>query len=781
MLLVFLFSCRVPKNVQEDKPFVFRTDIKLVGKYSNEDRQDLLVRLNNQLDDSLQAKTVTAFSWPWKKPKTWIYQKLDAPPVFDSLNVSKSIVFMNALLVSNGYYAPQVKDSIRIDTVRGDKRKSEHRAIVKFTVTPGKQVVFDSVGFAIETPALQEIAQRVKSQSYLKKGKPYSKAILSTEIGRLVDSFRNYGYFRFSREDLYVEHDTVFAALIDPTLDPIQQAELLETLKTKRENPTITVTVKQRQIRDSSHLIKYYIGSVDVYPDMPSTEDTDYVKQDTTVIRDMTFISRTNKFKLPFVASNIYLRPGRVYKQENYFRTSNRFSQLPAWQYTNIDFENSALGDSLLAVTMRMYPAKKQKLTVDLEASRNTNDIITASNLFGVGINFGLQNRNAFRQSVQTNTNLRGGVEFGGSFIQTTQASISHTITIPKMPTVINRMMSAVIGRTLTNAQTLFNVNASYTDRRAFFTLRSINGSMGFQGTRSRNKTVGDQTVTSTRTFLWKIPNIEFSSLSKEDSLEKILIANPSLNLAFRTGLVIGTQFLYNSVRQKGNKTDFLLARAEESGALLGLARGLDEGALLRYILGEVEYRHHIDYRKSQLAFRVYAAGGLAYGRSGTGFEQTLPFYKAFFAGGPNSMRAWQVRQLGLGSTKFYNNASLNDIDRFGDIKLEGNIEYRFLLGTLFGIKFRSALFTDIGNVWDRKNVDTGSAAVNSDFAINRFYKEFAVGMGTGLRLDFNYFLIRLDWAYKVRDPQREEFADRWFYGLTLGSGQLQLGINYPF
>ena len=169
MLLVFLFSCRVPKNVQEDKPFVFRTDIKLVGKYSNEDRQDLLVRLNNQLDDSLQAKTVTAFSWPWKKPKTWIYQKLDAPPVFDSLNVSKSIVFMNALLVSNGYYAPQVKDSIRIDTVRGDKRKSEHRAIVKFTVTPGKQVVFDSVGFAIETPALQEIAQRVKSQSYLKK------------------------------------------------------------------------------------------------------------------------------------------------------------------------------------------------------------------------------------------------------------------------------------------------------------------------------------------------------------------------------------------------------------------------------------------------------------------------------------------------------------------------------------------------------------------------------------------------------------------------------------
>ncbi|HEY4156361.1 MAG TPA: hypothetical protein VGM24_13060, partial [Puia sp.] len=67
-----------------------------------------------------------------------------------------------------------------------------------------------------------------------------------------------------------------------------------------------------------------------------------------------------------------------------------------------------------------------------------------------------------------------------------------------------------------------------------------------------------------------------------------------------------------------------------------------------------------------------------------------------------------------------------------------------------------------------------------SDFQLNRFYKEFAVGAGTGLRIDFNYFLIRLDWAYKIRDPQRIDNPDKSVYKFLAG-GQLQLGINYPF
>ena len=238
-----------------------------------DDKQDLTVRLENQLDDSLQTKTVTAFDWPLKGHM--IYKKLSHPPVYDSLNLSRSISFMHALLIANGYYEPLISDTVIYEIAHKGKKvkkgknkgqsREEQRVTIQFTVKPGKQIIFDSVGFSLSTPELQQIALNSRDESFIKVGKPYTQIALTNEINRLVDSFRNNGYFRFSKEDLYVEHDTVFSALIDPSLDPIEQAELLEKLKQKKENPTITVVIKQRPVRDTTHLIKYFIGQVTIY------------------------------------------------------------------------------------------------------------------------------------------------------------------------------------------------------------------------------------------------------------------------------------------------------------------------------------------------------------------------------------------------------------------------------------------------------------------------------------------------------------------------------------
>jgi len=741
------------------KPFVFKTTIKLESNLPNSQKQDLSERLKNQIDDSLQVRTVTA-------PRLnliFLYKKIVDPSRFDTLNVRRSIVFMNALLNSLGYFEPVVKDSVWIDTVK----KDQYRTFIRFYVKPGKDLKIDSVGFELQTPALQTLAVQSKDQSLLKKGSPYSRQILSNEILRLVDTFRNNGYLRFTKEDLYIEHDTVVSGLIDPSLDPFQQAALLEKLKKERENPTIKLVVRQKPFKDQTHLMKYYIGSVTIYPDLQVSEDSfENVKMDTTVIKNITLITRSNKFNLPFIINNVYLRPGRLYKQENYYRTSNRFSQLSAWQATSIDFDNSPLADSLVNITMRMYPAKKQSTNVSLEASYNTNDIITASNLFGIGVNFGLQNRNTFKQSIRSTTNLRTGVEFGENFIQTTQVGISHTIAIPHLilPFTVNRE-----GR-MKNVQTLLNLNASFTDRRNFYTLRSINGAWGYQWTKNN------------KTYLVRIPNIEFTTLDKRDSLKALLVQNPALNYAFRTGFIVGSQWVYTSLRSNKNRTNRFRVSFEESGAILGFIPVFQRGSLLRFVKGDIEYVHNIDFGKTQLVMRGFGGAGIAYGgQVENGVQQTLPFYKAFWAGGPNSMRAWQVRQLGLGSSKYFDSSAYQGFDRFGDIQLEGNMEFRFPLATVWGVRIKSALYTDVGNIWSRKPIDSTAAAQGSDFQLNRFYKEFAVGAGTGLRMDFSYFLIRLDWAYKIRDPQRLEHSDTWFYGLTLGGGQFQLGINYPF
>jgi outer membrane protein assembly factor BamA len=125
-------------------------------------------------------------------------------------------------------------------------------------------------------------------------------------------------------------------------------------------------------------------------------------------------------------------------------------------------------------------------------------------------------------------------------------------------------------------------------------------------------------------------------------------------------------------------------------------------------------------------------------------------------------------------------------LDRFGDVQLELNMEYRFPIGSLFGVKVLSALYVDAGNIWNRHVIVeapaiTKEAFQGSDFRFERFYREIAVDAGTGLRFDFDYFIIRFDWAYKLKDPQRWDHSESWFYDLQLFKGQFQLGIGYPF
>jgi len=761
-IATFIFSCVSPKKGQypQNKPFVFKTVIKVEGNLSNSEKQDLALRLTNQLDDSLRTRTVTAI----RVNPPFLYRKLPNPPAFDTSNVVRSNNFMVALLNSLGYYNPTIKDNYKIDTI-GD----QYRTTINFKVTPGKNLKLDSIGYDLQTPELQALALQNQKNSFFKKGKPFSKQLVSLELDRLINLFRNNGYYKFSVKDIYVERDTVLAALIDPTLDPFQQAQLLDELKKKRENPTINVVVKQRPPQDSSELQKYYIDSITVFTDLPLIEDTlvTVIKNDTVVQNKITVISRTNKFKPSVIFGNLPIHPGSLYKLDDYNKTLNVFgNQMGAWQRTLLDYKESSLSDSLLNATLSLFPVQKQTLGASLEASYNTNDILTATNLFGLGADLSLRNRNAYKRSIQTNTSIRAGVEFGANFIQTTETNLSHSISFPHIPQL-------PIIRKWDNKKTVLNFNAAYTDRRDFFSLRSLSASYGWEGT------------VKNHSWTFRPFNIEYTTLSeKGDSLDNLIREVPSLKLAFKTGLVVGEQLIYNYSKQIENHTNVLRITGEESGLLYGIGtlKALNQGGLYHFIKADVEYRHRIDYKKSQLAFRGYAGYGLAYG-NGLGTSQTLPFYKAFFAGGPNSMRGWQVRQLGLGSSYYYDTSA---VDKFGDVKLEGNAEYRFNLGTIFTIKIGSALYVDVGNIWNRNIPSSDSIGIHpslkgSDFAIDRFYKEFAVDIGTGLRLDFDYFIIRFDWAYIIRDPRRIDYPNRWFYDMQLKNGQFQLGIGYPF
>ncbi len=770
IVMLLLSSCvtvhrkKHPKNI----PFVFKTNISISGNLPQSEKQELISRLKNQLDDSLKTRSV---SWAG-------IQIISRPPVFDTLNIIRSKTFMKALLSAQGYFYPVINDTFTIVKKKSrlfSKEQDQQRVTINFEVIPGKQTIFDSIGFDLFSPALQKLALESRSQSLLKKGNPYSIQSIAEERERLLQVFHNNGYYKVSGEDIYAERDTVIAALIDPSLDPFEQIRLLDSLRRKKDRPTITVVFKQSEPNDSTHLKKFYIGSVDVYPDQSYFQDTASFEPKPTKLANykFTFFPLSNRFKLPFIARTISLVPNTPYDERNYFKTINTFNRLGAWQSVDLSLKERYDSIPFLDATLKLYPAQKQNLKIDLEASRNVADYLTTSQLFGVGLNFSLTNRNTFKEAIQTSTNARFGIEFGSNFIQTLQANLSHSIYFPRLitPFRVKKIDS------LLNSRTVFNINGAYTIRRSIYNVSSLNTSWGYEWTTKFGK--------KKHPINWQfsLPNVEYTLLNGKDSLDKLIEQIPSLRFAFNDGFVIGVVGGLNTAWTNKNHFSYFKFRVEESGALFGLIKKLEENNLFRFVKTDIEYKHLINYKQSSWAFRVFGGYGYVYGKKGNQPENKLPFFKAYFAGGPYSMRAWQVRRLGPGSSKLYDTVSTRSNDRFGNMQLEANVEYRFNLTTIAGIKVKSALFVDAGNIWGIEfNPNASQEKIpEASFNFSRLGKDIAIGGGASLRFDFDFFLIRLDWAYKLKDPSFSSLNNGWFHNLKLTDGQFQLGIGYPF
>lgn len=781
--LLLMQSCVVPRNAPVNQPFVFKTNINVTGDMPVSEKRLLAERLQNQLDDSLKTRVISYAG---------IVKRIINPPVFDTLNADRSVGFMRALLNSQGYFNPGISWEADTNTYGAARRKElekkgQYRVVVNFTVAPGKVMRLDSIGYDLSTPALQQLALAYRHESLLKKNDPFSLQTVSAEIDRLLSLFRNNGYYKLSREDFYAERDTVVAALIDPTLDPFEQIRLLDSLRRKRENPTINVVLKQRPVEDSTRIQQFYVGNVTVYPDMFVLEERG-IPKDTATVGAYTFIYSTNRFKLPFIARNIALRPGRLYREDTYFRTINTFNLLTAWQSVDLTLEERYDSVPLVDATLKLYPEKKYSATVDVEASRNVSDFLTTGQLFGLGLNFRLNNRNAFREAIQTSTNARFGIELGSNFIQTLQASLAHIINIPRFVSRVDLTPWISISRAI-GRKTIVNLNGAYTDRRDFFQVRSVNASWGYEWSMRPRRRVQPDTRRGWTWTIQSIPiNIEYTTVYKTDSLDRLEERIPSYQFAFNDGLIISRIWNVTAGKEVGNK--FLLGRGrlEWSGLTLGLIKELDLGDLHRFVKIDGEFKYYINYKKASWAFRAFAGYAYIFGKRdtlGNGNkidivdEHNLPFFKAFFGGGPYSMRAWPIRRLGPGSAILYDTAKA---ERFGNIQLELNAEYRFPITTVAGIKVNSALFVDMGNIWRKEFVkNTNTPIPEASFHLDRLLKDLAIGAGTSLRFDFDFFMIRLDWAYRVKDPAYSHINNGWFHDFRLTNGQFQLGIGYPF
>ena len=442
------------------------------------------------------------------------------------------------------------------------------------------------------------------------------------------------------------------------------------------------------------------------------------------------------------------------------------------WRLVNLETiprKNADTTDILIKLT----PAKKYTSFANLEGSSNQS--LLAGTLFGVALNVGFQNRNLFGRSIQSTTNLRLGVEIGRdtiadvNFIQTRQIALTHNLIFPGL---LPRF-SGLPADLRQHARSILAFNISNTERRELFNLSSYSAAWGYDF-RYKNTL-----------YTIRIPNIEYNAIARRAKLLELIDSNALLKNIFVDGLIIsGSAGLFYS-RQKANKIQNIRLNIEESGLLSGLVRSpLLDTNLFRFVKVDLDLSTKYTFKKTAIALRFFAGVGYALDQTRNPVNRfNLPLYRQYFAGGPNSMRAWGLRKLGPGSSiQEYGNRGLPE--RYGDLQLEGNAEFRFPWFNIAGMQVNGAVFADIGNIWYLKKAE--GRTPEEIFSLRRLGKDLAVGIGTGLRLDFTYFVIRLDYSLKAKDPSpspaNRNYQNKWFgYPRLQDMDQFQLGINYPF
>ncbi|HET7118281.1 MAG TPA: BamA/TamA family outer membrane protein, partial [Hanamia sp.] len=756
---IFLSGCYIVQKYQKNVPFVFKNNITLKADQAGKDEQSAIKsKLYTQIDDSAKANI---------NDKFFIFHYITRPPAFDTNAVIQSVSNMNLSLRNLGFYDPEITYSF--DTVSA--KKKQERVTIDYNVKAGKRTVIDTLAYLFDKPELEQLAISTKKESVLQPNTPVTKSGISQETNRLVNLFKNNGYYKFTADEIRVTGDTSIAALTSVSEDPFEQLRLLAEANAKRNKPTIRLAFQLNKLPDSSNLQKYYINNIYVLPDYsPGEKYTDSSLQE-RVFKNFTVKYHQKLFKFSLLQDNLSLKKGVVFRQDDYFKTINDYYKLGVWESPTIDILEQK-DTNLLNMVVKLIPQKKYGFEGNIEMSYSANNATSnltsaaSGNLLGLSANLSVTDRNLAKSAIRMTNAIKVGVEFNtshrnsnGTFINSNELTYSNTLLFPKFIFPLGGLNKKSF---LTN-QSFINTSISLINRIDFFNQQVISTSYGFNFTKKEDR-------------LWslKLFNFDYHRLyNRSASFDSTLEEYPFLKYSFNTALVMGSGLSYSLAKinpRKPNLTYTLKANFEESGLPWGLLKEKNKNSqtgnffnkyLKEFIKMDIDYVYTINHPKSAIAFRTFAGVGIPLSKSDT----TLPFFKQYFGGGPNSMRGWPVRGIGVGGQQLapYQTTGIRFNDRTGDIQLEGNAEYRFNVAPLFSnaVLFKMALFTDIGNIWNFKNTRPDGGYDTTQFNFKNLYQQLGVSSGVGFRFDFTYFILRFDVAFRFKRPDVLE-NDGW-------------------
>ena len=680
----------------------------------------------------------------------------EPPVIIDSSLVNKTKTQFLKYLNSKGYYNATVSDSIIY------KNKM---AYVTYKIKSNVPYRYNKITYSFKDLSIREIILADTANSLIKKNNLVDIDILNKERDRITNTMRDSGYYFFGPQHIHFEIDSTFKTntvsvkfIIEKDAKKLSDKDIIEIPHQKYRINSIKI-ITDYNIQDAIELKNKYFSSFD-----------------TVIINNFKFYYKKNYLVSPkSIARHIYLKNNDHYQVSRVKETYKHLSSLGTFKIVNIKFIKTDSKKNYLDCIIQLTPYSSQSYTAELEGTNSAGNL-------GIAGSFKYQHKSLFFGAEHFSLKLKGGIE-----AQTAISGENNNIIVPFNSKEIGVESSLQIPIFLLpfgrnnfvrhNApKTIFSFAYNYQIRPDY---EKIIGTGGFG-------------------YLWKSVKflrhrfniIEVSAIKvpykSKLFISEVLDKNIGLKRSFENQFITATNYsitFSNKNHKKHTNYFFIRFFTESSGNILNLynntfnqkekkAYTIFGEQYSQYLKGDIDFRfYNILNKSNNVVYRLYGGIGVPYGNAAV-----LPYEKQYFSGGANGLRAWQVRSLGPGS---YFNPNDIRIYQTADMKLEANFEYRFKLIWVI----EGAFFADAGNIWSVNSLEDRKGA---KFNINNFYKEVAVDGGFGMRLDFSFFILRLDYGLKFRDP-KEEDGSRWVIAsknydiFNSNNGMFNFSIGYPF
>ncbi|SHN13489.1 Outer membrane protein assembly factor BamA [Cyclobacterium lianum] len=751
--LLILSSCNVTRYIPEDELLYTGANLQVSEEVPVRRIKEVREELQSLTRPKPNSKILGQYLGLWAYYKMqrenpgfinrFIFKKIGEEPVYLSqVDAEKTEELMANRLENNGFFFPEISSSFRRKQKKGD---------VSYQVSLDAPYTLKTYQYERDSLPIDKDIRDLLSSTQIKAGDRFQLSGFKAERERLNTELKKRGYYNFNPDFLIFDADT----------NQYDSREFDLFLRLKQNVP-------------QEGILPYQIRSIQVLPNYSLDEYGE--NSDTTEVDGVQFIQDELSFKPDLLRQYILIEKGALFDASQSRLTSNRLSGIGNFRFVNVRYnqveDTTTDGKGYLDARIQLSPLDKRSLRAELQGVSKSN------NFAGPALLLNYRNRNLFFGG--ETFNLTGKVAYESQIasgeregLNAFELGLKGDLIFPRVvfPITIKERFAYSVPKTK------ISLGTEYQDRRGLYRLNSVSATYGYFW--NANRFVYHE-ITPV--------SINFVNLSRTSpEFDEILNANPFLRQSFEQQFIAGItyNFAFNKLMDKyRTHSIYFGANLDLAGAGLRFLNEALNGKNPNTFLGfnyaqynkaDIDFRYYWRFTEERLlAARLFGGLGLPYGNS-----VSLPFVKQFFSGGPNSIRAFRIRSLGPGSFRPDGASTASFFDQAGDIRLEGNLEFRFPLVPYL----KGAVFLDAGNVWlVNENEALPGGKIGKDW-----FKELGVGTGIGLRVDIEFFVLRFDLATPLRRPYLPE-TQRWEKDFNITDSEwrrdnliFNFAIGYPF